>query len=134
MTRKKKSDRPRSTHQLETAQGGTSQDTERIRPTEAHSHTGDRTGRDKSGHRKNPTDRDPLTDWRPHREGQVRSQKESNRQGPLTDWRPHREGQVRTQKHQEKPPLIICYNLHLLLNFTENYCYFRLFYPQIIYF
>ena len=37
-------------------------------------------------------------------------------------------------EHQEKPPLIICYNLHLLLNFTENYCYFRLFYPQIIYF
>ena len=101
----KKSDRPRSTHQLETARGGTSQDTERIRPTEAHSHTGDRTGRDKSGHRKNPTDRDPLTDWRPHREGQVRSQKESNRQGPLTDWRPHREGQVRTQKESNRPML-----------------------------
>ena len=75
----KESDRPRPTHFLETEQGGTSQDTEIIRPTEAHSRPGDRTGRDKSGHGKNPTDRGPLTLWRPHREGQVRTPKESDR-------------------------------------------------------
>ena len=79
---RKQSDRLRPTHKLETAQGGTSQCTEIIRPTEAHSPTGDRTWRDKSGHRKNPTDRDPLTDWRPHMEGQVRAQKESDRPRP----------------------------------------------------
>ena len=89
----KESDRPRTTHQLETAQGGTSQDTERIRPTEAHSLPGDRTGRDKSEHGKHPTDRGPLTNWRPHGEGQIRTQKESDRRGPLTSWRPHMEGQ-----------------------------------------
>ena len=78
----KQSDRPRPTHQLETAQGGTSQDMEKIRPTEAHPHSGDRTGRDKSEHGNNPTDRGPLTDWRPHREGQVRTWKESDRPRP----------------------------------------------------
>src|SRR5580698_8158487 len=76
---RKESDRARRTHGLETASGGTSQDTERIRPTEAHSRTGDRIGRDKSGHGKNPTDRGALTNWRPHREGQVRTRKESDR-------------------------------------------------------
>src|SRR5580698_8952011 len=52
---------------------------ERIRPSEAHSPTGDRIRRDKSGHGKNPTERGALTSWRPHREGQVRTQKESDR-------------------------------------------------------
>ena len=41
-----------------------------------------RTGRDKLGHKKNPIDRGPLTDWGPHREGQVRTQKESNQPRP----------------------------------------------------
>ena len=58
---RKESDRLTPTHFLETVRGGTSQDTERIRPTDAHSPTGNRTGRDKSGHRKNPTDRGSLT-------------------------------------------------------------------------
>ena len=54
-------DRPRRTHKLETAEGGTCQDTEANRPTEAHSHPGDGRGRHLSGHAKNPTDRGPLT-------------------------------------------------------------------------
>ena len=122
----KESNRPRPTHSLKTAQGGTSQNTERIRSTEAHSHTGDRTGRDKSGHGKNTIDRGQLTLWRPHREGQVRTREESDRprpthqlettgrdklghgknptdRGPLTSWRPHREGQVRTRKESNRP-------------------------------
>ena len=78
----KESNQPRPTHQLEIAQGGTSQDTERIPSTEAHSPTRDDTGRDKSGHGKNPTDRGPLTNWRPHREEQVRTQKGSDRPRP----------------------------------------------------
>ena len=78
----KEYDRPRPTHRLETTQGGTSQDTERIRSTEAHSLPGDHTGRDKSGHGKNPINRGPLTYWRPHREGQVRTQEESDRPRP----------------------------------------------------
>ena len=49
-------DRPRRTHFLETASGGTCQDTERNRPTEAHSPTGDGIGRYFSGPRKE-TDR-----------------------------------------------------------------------------
>ena len=82
-------------------------------------------GRDKSGHGKNPTDRGPLTSWRPQREGQVRTRKEFDRprpthrletaqggtsqdtknptdRGPLTHWRPHREGQVRTRKESDR--------------------------------
>ena len=117
----KESDRVRGTHILETASGGTSQDTERIRPNEGHSHTGnsivwttqdtertrlrpneghsqaeDSIGRDKSGHRKNPTERRARTLWRRHREGQVRTQKASALARALTGWRRHREGHVRT--------------------------------------
>ena len=33
---------------------------------------------DKSGHRKNVTEQGALTSWRPQREGQVRTQKESD--------------------------------------------------------
>ena len=45
----------RGTHSLETASGGTSQDTKGIRPSEGYSHPGDAIVRDRSGHRKNPT-------------------------------------------------------------------------------
>ena len=44
------SDRARATHILKTASGWTCQDTERIRPSEGYSPTGDSIGRDKSGH------------------------------------------------------------------------------------
>ena len=67
------------THFLETAQGGTSQETERNRPSDAHSQTGDRVGRDKSGYGNKPTEQCALTNWRPHREGQVRTWKETDR-------------------------------------------------------
>ena len=77
----KETDRPRHTHILETAEGGTCQDTERNRPTEAHSPTGDGTGKNLSGHGKKLTDRGALTTWRRQREGLVRTRKESDRQG-----------------------------------------------------
>jgi hypothetical protein len=49
---RKETDRARGTHQLETRSRGTSQDTERNRPSEGHSLPGDRIERDKSGHGK----------------------------------------------------------------------------------
>ena len=57
MRTRKETDRPRRTHTLETAETGTCEDTERNRPTEAHSHTRDGRGRDLSGHEKKLTDR-----------------------------------------------------------------------------
>ena len=78
----KESDRQRTTHSLETADRGTCQDTERIRQTEAHSQTGDGRQTDLSGHRKNPTDRGPLTSWRRQTEELVRTPKESDRPRP----------------------------------------------------
>ena len=83
------------THALETAQEGTSQDMERNQPSDAHSRPGDRTGRDKSGHGKKLTERCALTNWRPHREGQVRTQKETDRA-----MRTHR---LETRKGKDKP-------------------------------
>ena len=71
----KASDRARCPHQLETASGRTSQETERIRPSERHSLPGDGIGWDKSGQRKNPTQRGTLTLWRRHRDGQFRRRK-----------------------------------------------------------
>src|SRR5579863_10386244 len=70
-----------------------------------HSQTGDHRGKDKSGHRKKATERGALTNWRPQREGQARTRKESDRashRGALTYWRPQREGQVRTWKESDR--------------------------------
>ena len=72
----KKTDRPRCTHQLETAEGGTCQGTERNRPTEVHSHSGGGRGRYLSGHGRKPTDRGALTSWRRQKEALVRTRKE----------------------------------------------------------
>jgi hypothetical protein len=50
----KETERARGTHFLEMAEGGTCQDTERNRPNEAHSPTGDDRGRDLSRHGNKP--------------------------------------------------------------------------------
>ena len=76
---RKETDRARGTHSLETASGGTSQDTERNRPSEVHLLSGDRIGRDKSRYGNKPTGRGALTNWRPHRQGQVKIRKETDR-------------------------------------------------------
>ena len=55
---RKETDRARPTHVLETAEGGTCHDTERTRPSKAHPHPGDGTGKDLSGHRKKPIERE----------------------------------------------------------------------------
>ena len=78
----KQSDQPRPTHFLGTADRGTCQDTETIRPTEAHSLPGDGRQSDLSGHQNNPTNRGPLTNWRRQTEGHVRTPKESDRPRP----------------------------------------------------
>jgi len=75
---RKESDQARHTHFLETAEGGTSQDTETKQPSKVHSQTGDGRGRDKSGHGNKATKQGALTDWRRQREGQVRTRKERN--------------------------------------------------------
>ena len=86
----KQTDRPRHTHPLETADGGTCQDTERNRPTEAHSHSGDGRARYLSGHEKRPTDRGALTHCRGrHLSGYGKKQTD---RGALTCWRWQREG------------------------------------------
>ena len=72
------SNQTRGTHKLEITEGGTSQDTERKQPNKGHSLPGDHRERDKSGHRKKATKQGALTNWRSQREGQVRTQKESN--------------------------------------------------------
>ena len=68
--------RSRGTHCLETAAGGTCQDTERSQPIEGHSQTGDGGGRDLSEHGKKPTEREALTSWRRQRDRLVRARKE----------------------------------------------------------
>ena len=98
---RKETGRPRRTHVLETAEGGTCQDTERSRPSEAGSHSRDGRGRDLSGDGKKPTDRSALTFWRRQREGLVRTWKETER-GALTLWRRQREGLVRTRKETDR--------------------------------
>ena len=57
----------------------TCQDTERNRPTEAHSPSGDGRGRDLSGHRKKHNEQGALTSWRWQTEGLLRTQKETDR-------------------------------------------------------
>jgi hypothetical protein len=75
---RKEIDRASGTHSLKTAEGGTSQDTtERNRLRERHSLPGDHRGRDKSGHGKKLTERGALTPWRPQKEEQVRTRKET---------------------------------------------------------
>ena len=61
---RKESDLVRYAHQLETAEGATSQNMERKRPSEAYSQTGDRREGGKSRHGKKATERGALTNWR----------------------------------------------------------------------
>ena len=74
----KESNRAKHTHFLETAEGVTHQDMEGKQLSEVHSQSGDRRGRDLSGHGKKLTKPGALTIWRPQREGLVRTQKESD--------------------------------------------------------
>ena len=75
----KDTDRGRCTHFLKMAEGGTCQDTERNRPSKAHSRSRDGRGRDLSGQGKKKTERGALTYWRYQREGLVSTRKETNR-------------------------------------------------------
>src|SRR6266850_912085 len=74
----KEFDRARGTHQLESTDGRTSQDTERIQLSEGHSRTGGRRRTDNSG-QKYTTERGALTDWRAQMDGRVRTRRESDR-------------------------------------------------------
>ena len=76
---RKEVNRVRDTHLLDTAEGGTCQDTERNRPSEGHSLPGDGRGWDLSGNGKEPPGQGELTFWRRQREGLVRTRKQTHR-------------------------------------------------------
>ena len=61
----KESDKARSTHILETTEGGVCQDTERKQLSKRHLHPRDHRGRGLSGHRKKAAEQEALTCWRP---------------------------------------------------------------------
>ena len=105
-------DSTRDTHQLETAERGTCEDTEikspseghslsedrrgrdcqnKATPSEWHSPTGVREGRNLSGHRKEVTQRGALTNSRPQREGLIRAVKESDRVRNIEEYSPTRD-------------------------------------------
>ena len=60
-----------------------------------HSPTGDRIIRDKSGHGRSAFEKVSLTSWRPHREGQIRTQKGWDQAKGTHELRPYRKGQFR---------------------------------------
>jgi hypothetical protein len=64
-----------------------------------HSLSGDRIGRDKSGHGK-VIERGALTFWRPHRKGQVRTREECDRAGSTHFLETASEEQIRTERKQ----------------------------------
>ena len=65
-------------HTLPGDRRGKSHDMERNQLSKERSLPGDHRGGDKSGHGKKTTEQGALTSWRPQREGQVRTQKESD--------------------------------------------------------
>ena len=100
---RKETDQPRHTHILETAVEETCQNTERNRPTEAHSHPGDGRGRDLSGNRKKPAEQGTLTNWRWQREGPGQDT-ERNRLTKAHSLPGDGGGRVvRTQKETDRP-------------------------------
>ena len=66
------------THFLEMAEGETCQDIEGNRPSERYSLPGDRSGTDLLGQGKKSTEQGTLTSWRQHKEGLVRTWKETD--------------------------------------------------------
>jgi hypothetical protein len=52
-----------------------SEEIERMRPGKGHSLPGDHIEWEKSGHEKKVTEREALTNWRPHREAQDTEEK-----------------------------------------------------------
>ena len=113
-------DQARGAHFLETAEEGTCQNTERMRPSEA-THFLEMAGERFVRTRKEATERCPPTSWRRQRERLVRKWNERNRLGhslpghdrgrdlsghrkkaserrALTSWRQQREKLIRTQK------------------------------------
>ena len=76
---RKATNQARGTHELETGEEGTRQDTERNDQLRRTHKLETRTGRDLSEYRKKPTDQCALTNWRRGREVLVSTQKEANR-------------------------------------------------------
>ena len=120
----KETDRPTRTHSLGMAERGTCQDTERNRPTDAHSLSGDSTGRHLSGHENDrPTNANSPTRYgrgkhmntdriRPidthsppgddRRTRLSKHGKNPTDRRALTSWRRQRETLVRTWKESDR--------------------------------
>ena len=95
-------DRGKDTHSLGTAEGATCQDTERNRPREGHSQTGDGRGSDLSEHGNKSTEGRTLTRWRRQR-GQLSDHGKKSTEGrTLTSWRQQRERLVRTRNEIDR--------------------------------
>ena len=75
---REESDWARGTYILETAEGGTSQVTERKRQIERYSLSGDGKEGFNSGHGKKVIEQGRLTSWSQQRDGQVRTRKKSD--------------------------------------------------------
>src|SRR6267142_680506 len=89
----KESNQERGTHILESADGQTSQDMERIQPSEGHSHTGECRWTSQDTVR---TECGVLTDWRVQIDRQVRTEKASDRVGAT-----HKLESAERQKNQD---------------------------------
>ena len=100
----KETERARCTHKLdsETAEGGTCQDMERDRQSEAHSQPGDSRGRDLSGHSMNRSSKACSLPGDGRGRDLSGHGMKSTEQGMLTSWRRQREGLVRTRKGTER--------------------------------
>jgi hypothetical protein len=75
---RKESERVRETHELEGTVRRKSEDTEKKRASERHSHPGERRATDKSGYGRQARKREALTCWR-QSNGRVKLRKESER-------------------------------------------------------
>src|SRR6266850_687337 len=99
----KESKQVNGTHQLKSADGWTSQDTERIWASNGHSLAGECKQMDKLGHRKNPRKQGALTNWRAQMDRHVRTQKESKQaRGSLARECRQTDSPVRTWKESKQ--------------------------------
>ena len=91
-----RSDHARGTHKLETAEGGTSQNTESKQMIPGDSLPENRKRRDKSGHSKKSTGPEALTLWRQQRGRRIRTRIRTDRGRGTHQLGPQRKKQIRT--------------------------------------
>ena len=98
----KETDSARRTHNLETVDEGTCQNTERNRLSKGNSRPGDSRGRNLSRHEKKSNKQAALTSWRWQRSDLSGHGKKPTKGRVLTSWRQPREGLVKTGKETDR--------------------------------